>query len=256
MSLQNYVFIDGNYLRRAYEDTMRQFFPDADHRNIDFIALKNAVGAAKAFFYDSVDDDAPDAAARREHLEQIRSLDGFHVREGTVTRDKKRQKQVDVQLAVECLTHAFNKNVWHVTLVAGDLDFKPLVDALINLGVHVHVYYEPKSGARRLYRAADVAAPITLKSFWDWSLPGFQRTHQIPRATSNASHTGEIMLRQGTWKSRSVRLWEDKTHGEHTIYVEPTGDAKSLEVRFNDVVRLEQYFGLMYGSVEWETTTA
>ncbi len=253
MSLQNYVFIDGNYLRRAYEDTMRQFFPDVDHCNIDFLALKTAVGASKAFYYDAVDDDAPDATARREHLEYIRSLDGFHVREGTLSRDKKRQKRVDIQLAVECLTHAFNKNLWHATLVAGDLDFKPLVDALVNLGVHVHVYYEPKSGARRLYRAADVAAPISLRDFWEWSLPGFQRAHPIPKVTTNTSHTGEIMHRKGTWKGRSVRLWEDKTHGEHTIYVDASRDDRSVELRFADVKRLEHYFQLMYGAVEWET---
>jgi hypothetical protein len=212
--------------------------------------------ASKAFFYDSVDDDSPDAEARRERLEQIRSLDGFHVREGTVSRDKKRQKQVDVQLAVECLTHAFNKNVWHVTLIAGDLDFKPLIDALINLCVHIHVYYEPKSGARRLYRAADVAVPITLPRFWDWSVSGFQQAHPIPRATSNGSHTGEFLLRQGTWKERQVNLWEDRTHGEHTIYVAAAAGANSLEIRFGDRDRLEQYFRLIYGSIDWEPKPA
>ena len=112
MSVQNYAFIDGNYMRRAYEDTLRQILPEADHGNLDYGRLKMHVGASKVFFYDAVDDSASNAGDRREHLERIRSLEGFHVREGTLSSDKKRQKQVDVQLAVDCLTHAFNKNFW------------------------------------------------------------------------------------------------------------------------------------------------
>ncbi len=251
MSIQNYVFIDGNYLRRAYEDCMRQFFVDVDHTTIDFAAIKHAVGASKAFFYDSVDDDAPDAAARRARLEFISSLDGFHVREGTLSRDKKRQKQVDVQLAVECLTHAFNKNVWHVTIVAGDLDFKPLVDSLVNIGVHVHVVYEKRSGARRLYRAADVAMAVDLKQFWEWSVPAFRREHPIPDELRNVGAGGEFLLKQGKWQERGVKLFEDRTKGEHLLHIQATADDYSRQLRFNDLPRLEKYFELMYGGIEW-----
>lgn len=269
--MHHYAFIDGNYLRRAYEDTMRRFFSDVDHRDIDFAMLKRSVGASKAFFYDSIDDDAADADARETYLDQIRSIQGFHVREGTVSKDRKRrrptdaqaatddttrkdrdrQKQVDVYLAVECLTHAFNQNALDVTLLTGDLDFKPLVDALINLGAHVQVYYEPRSGSRRLYRAADVAVPIDLRRFWDWSLPAFQRSHPLPRVNGNAPHTGEIALQHGEWQGRSVTLWQDVTHGEFTIYVDQHGDHMSEETRFDDRTRLTQYFELTRGEIRW-----
>jgi uncharacterized LabA/DUF88 family protein len=123
VDIQNYVFIDGDYLQRAYEDTMRKFFENVHHANIDLNALKQFVGASKAFYYGAIDEAAKDAAERRQYFDEIRALDGFHVRQGTITGTaRKRQKRVDVQLAVECLTHAHNKNIWHATVVAGDLD--------------------------------------------------------------------------------------------------------------------------------------
>lgn len=157
--------------------------------------------ASKAFYYDSVDEDGPDAQKRREALDRLNSLDGFHLREGTLSRDQKRQKQVDVALAVECLTHAFQKNVWHVTLVAGDQDFKPLVDALIQTGTHVHVMYEPKSGSRRLYRAADVAQPVTVRELCGLSGADFRQAYPaVNETTSEDNHSGTYLLKEGIWK--------------------------------------------------------
>ena len=35
-------------------------------------------------------------------------------------------------IAVDMLTHPFDRNMERATLLAGDLDFKPLLDALVN----------------------------------------------------------------------------------------------------------------------------
>ena len=50
--LGNYLFIDGNYLRRAYEDTMRQLFPGAavDFGAFNFAGLKQIAQASKSFY--------------------------------------------------------------------------------------------------------------------------------------------------------------------------------------------------------------
>lgn len=257
MDLGNYLFIDGNYLRRAYEDTMRMFFQNVSADNVDLESIKNSLGASKAFFYDSVDIDAPDADRRREYLEHIRSLDGFHVREGTISRAKrKQQKQVDVRVAVECLTHAFRKNVWHVSLLVGDLDFKPLVDALIDLGIHVHVVYEPKSGARPLYRAADVARPITLDQFWQWSSHQYRVDHPAPVDTTiiTTDHPpGTVTLDyQGEWRGRQIRLYGTANHDLWVLWLMPHGDKRPLILRYPDKDRLLKYFILNFGGeVTW-----
>ena len=174
----NYVFIDGNYLRRAYEDTMRKFFPEVQHSDLNLVALKEHVGASKAFYYDAIDETKSDVQQRKDYLNSIRQLDGFHVRQGTIKGEK--QKRVDVQLAVECLTHAHNKNIWHATIVAGDSDFEPLVSALVNAGAHVHVVYQRKSASRDLYQAADVAQEMTIYTLWKWSTPSYKRRQPAP----------------------------------------------------------------------------
>jgi hypothetical protein len=207
LDTRNYAFVDGNYVRRAYEDSLRPLFPDISHQHLDLTLLKAALQASKVFYYDAVDDDAPDAESRRDYLDLVSGLDGFHVRQGTLSHVKKRQKQVDVRLAVDALTHAFNKNVWHVTLVAGDLDFKPLVDALVNLGIHVHVHYEARSAAKNLYRAADVAVPIKIRDFFNWSTAEFRDSHSLPVVKDGQIlHGSSTILKEGMWQNRTVTL--------------------------------------------------
>jgi uncharacterized LabA/DUF88 family protein len=261
--IQNYVFIDGNYLRRAYEDSMRTFFQDVHHSDLDLSAVKKGVGASKAFYYDAIDERAADADTRKQYLDEIRSLDGFHVRQGTITGEarKKRQKGVDVQLAVECLTHAHNKNVWHVTLVAGDLDFEPLVTALVNVGTHVHVLFERKSAARALYHAADVAYEITLRMFWEWSKTSFRKRHPIPYFDNTRHGSGsrpgdiETIPAQGVWKGRPVWLCTAPA-STWMLHFPEHEDESSMTFRFHDRERLEQFFLLEHGgTLDWSRSS-
>ena len=72
-------------------------------------------------------------AAEESKYDQIQSVPGFHVRLGTVVGSKPRrlrQKEVDVQLAVDMLIHASRKNMSSATLITGDLDFRPVVRSL------------------------------------------------------------------------------------------------------------------------------
>lgn len=253
--LGNYLFIDGNYLRRAYEDTMRQIFPAnaVSQRTLNFPTIKKAAQASKVFYYDTVDGDKADADDRRQFIEFLNGLDGFHIREGTVSTREKKQKQVDVALAVECLTHAFHKNVWHVSLLAGDLDFKPLVDALVNLGIHVHVFYERKSGNRKLYRAADVGVPITLRTFWEWSTADFRAANPCPVVTINTelSSAQQQKKGEGTWKGRTIGLYEHAITNAWVIYCPARPRDDSLHVTFSNKETLLKYFDIDFGDVTW-----
>ena len=263
VDIQNYVFIDGNYLRRAYEDSMRTFFAAVRHTDLDINALKTSVNASKAFYYDAIDEDAEDAEVRRSYLDEIRGLPGCHVRQGTITvhATKKRQKRVDVQLAVECLTHAHNKNVWHVTLVAGDLDFEPLVIALVNVVTHVHVLFERRSAAKGLYQAADVAQEITLESFWRWSKKNFQKLNPIPHFDNTRYGIGTrpqditTIPAQGTWRGRPVLLCTTSGQDGWMLHFPQQEEDSSMTYRFHDRERLERYFILERGGAfEWSTS--
>jgi uncharacterized LabA/DUF88 family protein len=70
----------------------------------------------------------PRIVAHKESLERVNSAEECHVRLGLVKGVKpRRQKGVDVLLAVDMLTHAFRNSFERAVLVAGDLDFKPVV---------------------------------------------------------------------------------------------------------------------------------
>lgn len=253
--IRNYAFIDGNYLRCAYERTLRKLFPNAHHTNLDFATIKNELGASKVFYYDAVDEEAKDAAERRTFLEHLQGLDGFHVREGSVSRSKTKkkrtQKRVDVQLAVDCLMHAYHKNIWHVNLIAGDLDFEPLVAALVDLGIHVHVFYESTSAARRLCRAADAAEPIDFVRFYRWSSKGFRRAHRIPEPVTGTCPPSMIEVRRGTWKGSTVVLLRDVSDRQFAI--ESRGVKAAHRYSDTNIEHLVKFFEAAHGEIQWES---
>ena len=148
---------------------------------LDFRELKRLIGAGKVFYYDCLDDkprenENQDDFERRireseDFFNSVQSLDGYHVIYGTLAGkpEKLRQKEVDVQLAVDMLTHAFHKNMTRAGLISGDLDFRPVVKSLVYLGTYVTVHHEKHSEARDLYRAADWGREINLYTWHSWS---------------------------------------------------------------------------------------
>jgi hypothetical protein len=135
-----------------------------------------------------------------------------------------------------------------VCLVTGDLDFSPLVESLVKLGTYVKVMYEPRSAARELYAAADVAYPIRLMDVYNWSSTDFRQKHPLPEGFSNnAKPTGRV-LQTGVAQNKLVELYEQ--NGMYQIYA-PMWDHYSLEVNFPDRVLLDRYFEMMYAPIEW-----
>ncbi len=64
---------------------------------------------------------------------------------------------VDVQLAVDALLMASRGLFGSCTLITGDLDFKPLVTALVEMGVDVQLLYPEDETNDDLKAAADAA---------------------------------------------------------------------------------------------------
>ena len=195
--MTRYLFIDGHYLQTEYREAMLAFI--GNEGDLDLISVKQEIGAFRVFYYDAIDTQrSPEESeegfatrVRKKELlfNQIRSLHGFHLPEGTVSRStkprKRTQKEVDVLLAVDALTHSFNKNMDHVALLTGDLDFRPLVERLIYLGTYVELWYVPKSTTQELYWAVDVGQAITPVKFHQWSTRRFQQEYPIPQGLSS-----------------------------------------------------------------------
>lgn len=262
---KTYAFVDGAYLRRVADEFIAEMFSVS--AEIDFQQLRGvASNVERVFYYDCLNDIRKDGesdtdCARRVEAQQailngIQSLEGFHVRLGSLSgaRKKLRQKKVDVLLAVEALDHAFRGNMSRACLIAGDLDFAPLVDSLIRLGTYVQILYAPKSAARELYSAADIGQPINFTNVYNWSTPDFRKRHSIPMAISNAplpTGVAHPPIKSGRVNGSQISLYEA---GNDYLLYSPKFDlhSYSLQVRFADREFLEKYFSIIYGPITWD----
>jgi hypothetical protein len=140
-----YLFIDGGCLRQSLAEVERNF-AGGKKLGVDFAAL--TVGFEKVFYYDALpsksgDESESDYPARHDAAatlhDRLGALDRFHVYEGetrrSLSRKKQVQKKVDIMIAVDMLTHSFRRNMQQATLLTADLDFRPLLDALVTEGM-------------------------------------------------------------------------------------------------------------------------
>jgi uncharacterized LabA/DUF88 family protein len=225
------MFIDGAYLRSRIEDAATRYSIDKDRRlvgDLDCFCQFIRGRHEKVFFYDclplrrSGEDDLAYGARvtqAEESFSLLRRLPGFHVFLGNAKSEgaKARQKGVDVQLAVHMLMHVFRKNVRNVTLVTGDLDFKPLIDALVLEGAYVTLRFEQTSAAKELIEAADEQAP-----FWLFEIAGWGRRVPAPATVDFASGpigSGyESPMKSGYCSGNKAVLYKNET-GNFTLAI-------------------------------------
>ena len=167
----SYLFIDGENLNQTLQKLSRKYFSD-EKLFVNWAALRG--NGKKAFYYDAIsvknegEDDntySQRVGPKRAELEKIEQQDNYHVRSGDVRHRKRRgneQKMVDVQLAVDALLMASRGLFSGITLLTGDLDFRPLVTALVEMGVDVKLLYPPGETNVELIAAADRAVPLNI----------------------------------------------------------------------------------------------
>ncbi len=261
MEQTTYLFIDGGYLQEIYSSAIKAVFGVAGE-----LAVWNIVDHIRPFrtyYYDCLDDTRKDGEtpvafeqrlkSQESYSSAIGSLPGVHVRLGTVTGRRRRQKEIDVLLAVDMLTHGFNRNMTRAALLAGDLDFRPVVDALVRAGVFVEVWYEKKSASKDLCWAADQGRPINWKMLYDWSSEGFRASHQLPVDISNASSEFLMAYQVGCGSSQgqNVELLAVAAGGPFILFAaSPGGNNRWL--RHTDKQVLERYFSTLHGPIIWK----
>ena len=187
-------------------------------------------------------------------FDELQRYEGFHVRLGSLsgTSRRFRQKEVDIFLAVDALEHAFRKNLSAITLIAGDLDFVPLVDSLVRSGTWVEIFYDKRSFAQRLLDAADKAMALDFHYYYSLCNKDFLQTHTLPTLRTQQGWDpiahGYQLEREGTSGGKHVGHYAGK--GEHLLYM-PAG-AELQIMSYIDPVVLENYFNLRFSPIEWE----
>lgn len=259
--MTTYLFIDGGYLRDKFKKCMKRYHGD---EIIDPLipAVSTALGPIhilKTFYYDCVDErqaeqESPDdfaqrAKAQEAFVDSIRDVPGWHFREGRLVGARKQdrgQKRVDVLLAVEMLSHAFNKNMEKAILIAGDDDFTPLVDELLRHGTFVEVLSDHWSRSSHLMHAADAAQSLGYEFYWNLAPKTFRTAHPRPdHAVVLLKEPGQVLKFGLRVRGGSVKI---KQVGEtfHFCTKEPDGirsRARARELRVLEEYILERFQG-------------
>lgn len=222
---KEYLFIDGGCLRATVKAMSKELFGDEDA----YQPLISAVASGhydKVFYYDAIpgreygeNQAAYEARVQPEHerFDKIQALDRVHVTLGEIVGKNKRQKGVDVALAVDMMSHAYRGIISKATLFAGDADFVPLVATLVNVGLHVTIWHPPKASVK-LKRAADSARPFTFVS----DHPYFSIDGKVSAFSFGSSGGGSIDPNQhgitkivnadggrlaGSWQGDELTIW-------------------------------------------------
>ncbi|MBB4370109.1 ABC-type cobalt transport system substrate-binding protein [Bradyrhizobium sp. cir1] len=199
--MTKYLFIDGACLRTTIEEIGKRYAPGQVLR-VDYDRLTG--GYDKVFYYDALPakrsgETDEDFSIRRDAAisfhDQLGSLDRFHVYEGDTRKSpsarKQEQKKVDVMIAVDMLTHSFRRNMQHATLLTGDLDFKPLLDALVLEGMSVTLWFPPHKTNKQLIAAADQRRQLDIQSIYPALKPVSKALFSIPSGSGEPSR-GDI----------------------------------------------------------------
>lgn len=278
-----YIFIDGAYLLRRHAEIMRSWFdfePDMDFgsaiRGLERLSGTSEVWIPvggppsivdqdmRSFYYDCLDEDRrpsetdEDFAERLERqnarLRDLRDVNGCHIRLGALKGSKRRQqKEVDVLIAVDMMAHAARGNMDKAVLVTGDLDLRPAVEALVQLGISVQIVSEEKTTSRELTWAASSFSKLTFKNFYDWTQLAQRKGHPLPRQRNYLPNTGEI-LKEGSVKSDRCSLYQSGK--EYVVYFPSfTADVVTDKQTFEheNLDKIELYFRIQYEPIVWDT---
>lgn len=188
-----YMFIDGAYLSAIAKDVGEQWFGAP----IDLDYAKLATGCTKTFYYDCLppkadteDETAYEArrSAKEALFNKLRAYKGWHVSEGLAKWRRKRgsqQKEVDILIAVDMLTHTHRRNMSRLIFLAGDQDFRPLVEAVVREGMYVTLWYERASTSQDLLHEADDIYRLGIYELHAYATDAFQAAHPVPSRSYN-----------------------------------------------------------------------
>jgi hypothetical protein len=142
------------------------------------------------------------------------------------------------------------------TLLTGDLDFKPLLDALILEGMYTTLWYDPRITSKELLYSAD-SNQVLLPSFlYHISTDSFKESHPVPQICAGGDEgqlqkTFKLILSKGQLNSGVVSLLSNEQQDEFciTYYERRIGYRYAT---FKDYEYLRQWFEYEYnGKIVW-----
>lgn len=242
-----YLFVDGAYLREVIEAASHEFFAGKE-LSVDYKAL--ATNFRRCFYYDCVapirkgeseGDYRKRVDAQKEKFQQLGMTDGWHVFLGvlTGTGPMARRKQVDIQISVDMLSHSHLRNMDEITFIAGDQDFKPLVDALVKQGMYVRLWYEPRSASKELIFAADARLPLGIYDIHRLLTPACQKSLILPARYYQGGKDiqNATLVARAVGTSQDIQRWRLADGQFRITHVEDSGHCHHLTHPDEELVR-------------------
>lgn len=283
--MSTYIFIDGGYLTRRHSEQTKRWFGRCVPINFLSVvqklksvsfppnwmsmgdSLQPVYLESKSFYYDCLekekksneDESAFNARLREQdlRLKNLRRVEGCHIRLGALKGSKKReQKEVDVLIAVDMLLHAAQKNMSKAILLAGDQDFKPAVEALVQLGIYVHIVSDPDSTSKELTWAASEHTELSFDDFYDWTDISIQKQYALPESGKFKPKSIREMreIKEGFLNGNNCKLF--RSESGFIVYFQRFGPPEEEQYFLHsDLERLEAYLEMRYGTVKWNEMT-
>jgi uncharacterized LabA/DUF88 family protein len=168
------IFIDGGYLREGF----KQIYGNAEINFPGLFVLLKNLGfeerrhpeVIRAYYYDAEVDPIDDVAEFKKQKEYFSNIEKHAVYEVKLarlkrtgkTKKRRKQKGVDVMLAVDMITKAFMNHYDIAILLAGDDDFLDLVKAVKDLtDKRVYGAFYPDQVSDDLLNNLDKKQPLT-----------------------------------------------------------------------------------------------
>jgi uncharacterized LabA/DUF88 family protein len=175
------VFIDGGHLRAVCKKVF-------GHDNINFEKLSKFIvdrfnsllnnpfqaNLIRIYYYDAiVSKKSPEYAKQEGYFESILQELGYTVRLGELVKSSKkkhRQKGVDILMAIDVITKAYQNQYETAIFMLGDRDFVPLINAVKDTGKKTLYLGNPSYYcSNQLLRVFDIRHYLTDDIIKSWS---------------------------------------------------------------------------------------
>lgn len=176
------IFIDGGYLRKLFKDNF-------GHDNINFEKLSSYLvfiynhypqnmfraNLIRTYYYDGLPNSEIDSLAftkQKAYFEDIKRKNfNVSVALGEAVKDQDgnfRQKGVDILLAIDALTMAYDDQYKSGLFLLGDRDFIPLIEAVKTTGKKTYGFFYIKNVSRELSHTFDFRTAFDKRIMEKW----------------------------------------------------------------------------------------
>jgi len=176
------IFIDGGYLRRLFIDLFGDDKIDFNKLRSDLVFFYDKTWAnpfranlIRTYYYDGITDEKENEyAQQREYFDALKEnyegLDVFLGEAVKLTDGTFRQKGVDILMAIDVLTMAYQDHFEAGLFFLGDRDFIPLIEAVKDTGKKTFLYSYRENVPKELTQAFDFRHSLDKEELERWHI--------------------------------------------------------------------------------------